>query len=73
VGVLEGVREGLLHHPVGRDLRAAGRPGAALLGELHRLAGLRERIDLLGGEFTAAERPGGGFVVRATIPAGSAA
>ncbi|MFE3037884.1 sensor histidine kinase [Streptomyces canus] len=33
------------------------------------LAGLRERVDILGGEFTAGERTGGGFVVRARIPA----
>ena len=35
------------------------------------LAGLRERVGVLGGEFTADRRPGGGFVVRALIPAGS--
>lgn len=36
------------------------------------LAGLRERVDLLGGDFTAGRRTGGGFLVRARIPAGSA-
>jgi signal transduction histidine kinase len=35
------------------------------------LAGLRDRIDLLGGDFSAGRRPGGGFYVRASIPAGS--
>ncbi|MGW0935039.1 sensor histidine kinase [Streptomyces sp. NPDC002666] len=35
------------------------------------LAGLRERVDVLGGEFSAGPRAGGGFVVRARIPAGS--
>ncbi|GJF35076.1 two-component sensor histidine kinase [Kitasatospora sp. NE20-6] len=35
------------------------------------LAGLRERVDLLGGDFSAGPRPGGGFLVRARIPAGS--
>jgi len=35
------------------------------------LAGLRERVGVLGGEFSADRRPGGGFVVRARIPAGS--
>jgi signal transduction histidine kinase len=35
------------------------------------LAGLRERVDVLGGDFTAAPRTAGGFVVRARIPAGS--
>nr|WSW67123.1 histidine kinase [Streptomyces sp. NBC_00995] len=37
------------------------------------LAGLRERVDILGGEFSAGPRSGGGFVVRARIPAGSSA
>ncbi len=36
------------------------------------LAGLRERVGVLGGEFSAGHRDGGGFVVRARIPAGSA-
>ncbi|MDU0305504.1 two-component sensor histidine kinase, partial [Streptomyces sp. PAL114] len=35
------------------------------------LAGLRERVDVLGGEFDAGPRPGGGFAVRARIPNGS--
>jgi signal transduction histidine kinase len=35
------------------------------------LAGLRERVDALGGEFSADRRASGGFVVRAQIPAGS--
>jgi signal transduction histidine kinase len=35
------------------------------------LAGLRERVDVLGGEFTSGRRDGGGFVVQARIPAGS--
>ncbi|TXS76140.1 sensor histidine kinase [Streptomyces sp. sk2.1] len=32
------------------------------------LAGLRERVDVLGGEFSSGRRTGGGFVVRARIP-----
>ncbi|MEU4511038.1 histidine kinase [Nonomuraea wenchangensis] len=48
---------------------AAGSPGGSGRG----LAGLRERVDALGGEFSAARRAGGGFVVRARIPAGSPA
>ncbi|MER5704724.1 histidine kinase [Micromonospora sp. NPDC002296] len=35
------------------------------------LAGLRERVGVLGGEFSAGQRAGDGFVVRATIPTGS--
>ncbi|WP_443073670.1 sensor histidine kinase [Streptomyces sp. NBC_01429] len=35
------------------------------------LAGLRERVDVLGGDFSAGRGTGGGFVVRARIPAGS--
>ncbi|MFG2584158.1 sensor histidine kinase [Streptomyces malaysiensis] len=46
----------------------AGSPGGSGRG----LAGLRERVDVLGGDFHAGHRTGGGFVVRARIPAGSA-
>ncbi|KNE83942.1 MULTISPECIES: sensor histidine kinase [Streptomyces] len=35
------------------------------------LAGLRERVEVLGGDFSAGPGAGGGFVVRARIPAGS--
>ncbi|GGM57720.1 sensor histidine kinase [Dactylosporangium sucinum] len=34
----------------------------------HGIAGMRERVTLLGGEFAAGPRPGGGFRVAATIP-----
>jgi signal transduction histidine kinase len=34
----------------------------------HGLIGMRERIDLFGGDFRAGPRPGGGFRVDATIP-----
>ena len=46
-------------------------PGKAVGGSGRGLAGLRERVDVLGGEFSADQQPGGGFVVRARIPAGS--
>ncbi|WP_169953019.1 histidine kinase [Microbispora sp. H11081] len=46
----------------------AGSPGGSGQG----LAGLRERVDALGGEFSADRRADGGFVVRARIPVGSA-
>jgi signal transduction histidine kinase len=35
------------------------------------LAGLKERVDMAGGEFSADREPGGHFVVQARIPAGS--
>ncbi|MGH3378932.1 MAG: sensor histidine kinase [Actinoallomurus sp.] len=44
-----------------------GSPGGSGRG----LAGLRERVDALGGEFSADRQAGGGFVVRARIPAGN--
>ena len=34
----------------------------------HGIIGMRERVSLCGGEFSAAPRPGGGFVVRARLP-----
>ncbi|MEU8800552.1 histidine kinase [Spirillospora sp. NPDC048819] len=46
-------------------------PGGSPGGSGRGLAGLRERVDALGGEFSADRRAGGGFVVRARIPAGS--
>jgi signal transduction histidine kinase len=46
--------------------------GAASPGGSGRgLAGLRDRVDVLGGEFSADRQAGGGFVVRARIPSGS--
>ena len=49
----------------------AGAREAAPGGSGRGLAGLRERVDVLGGEFSAGERTGGGFYVRARIPAGT--
>ncbi|MEV0590295.1 sensor histidine kinase [Nonomuraea cavernae] len=45
----------------------AASPGGSGRG----LAGLRDRVYALGGEFSADRRAGGGFVVRARVPAGS--
>ncbi|NKZ04973.1 sensor histidine kinase [Actinomadura latina] len=45
----------------------SGTPGGSGRG----LTGLRDRVDALGGGFSADRRPDGGFVVRARIPAGS--
>ncbi|GHE75480.1 hypothetical protein GCM10017786_00200 [Amycolatopsis deserti] len=49
----------------------AGSPGT-VGGSGRGLAGLGERVGVLGGEFTAGGRDDGGFVVRARIPVGSA-
>ncbi|MDQ7909423.1 histidine kinase [Phytohabitans sp. ZYX-F-186] len=48
-----------------------GSRAAAPGGSGRGLTGLRERVGVLGGDFSAGGRPGGGFVVRARIPAGS--
>ncbi|MFD9069741.1 sensor histidine kinase [Streptomyces lasiicapitis] len=50
-----------------------GSPAAPLAGSGRGLAGLRERVGVLGGDFHAGPRPSGGFLVRARIPAGSPA
>jgi signal transduction histidine kinase len=49
-----------------------GADSARVGGSGRGLAGLRERVDVLGGEFTAGRRDDGEFVVRARIPVGSA-
>ncbi|MCX2948711.1 sensor histidine kinase [Lentzea sp. NEAU-D7] len=48
------------------------RSATAVGGSGRGLAGLRERVDVLGGEFSAGQRDGG-FVVTARIPAGNPA
>ena len=50
-----------------------GRSGTAALAAVsggHGLAGLRERVDLLGGALDAGPTGDGGFVLAATIPVG---
>ncbi|MEU8118742.1 histidine kinase [Spirillospora sp. NPDC049024] len=54
---------------VGTD--ASGSPAASPGGSGRGLAGLRDRVGALGGDFSADPRPDGGFVVRARIPSGS--
>lgn len=48
----------------------SGSPSGAPAGGGRGLLGLRERVDVLGGELVAGPQPGGAFVVRARIPAG---
>jgi signal transduction histidine kinase len=48
----------------------AGGNGRSPGGSGRGLTGLRERVGVLGGQFDARRRPGGGFVVQARIPAG---
>lgn len=45
-------------------------PTAPPGGSGRGLEGLRQRVDVLGGDFSAGRRTGGGFAVRARIPAG---
>ncbi|MEU3329923.1 sensor histidine kinase [Streptomyces albus] len=54
---------------VGTD--GSGTRDAAPGGSGRGLEGLRERVGVLGGDFSAGRRPDGGFLVRARIPAGS--
>lgn len=55
------------------EVGTSGATTSAQVGGSGRgLAGLRERVDVLGGEFSAGQRDGG-FVVRARIPAGNPA
>ncbi|MBU6529526.1 two-component sensor histidine kinase [Streptomyces sp. A108] len=52
---------------------AALRDGGPHMSGGRGLAGLRERVEMLGGEFAAGFRTGGGFRVHAHLPAGCAA
>ncbi|KAB2975549.1 two-component sensor histidine kinase [Streptomyces sp. SS1-1] len=64
------VRHGKREITVEVGTEGTGSRAAAVGGSGRGLAGLRERVDVLGGEFSAGAVAGGGFVVRARIPAG---
>ncbi|MFG3258731.1 sensor histidine kinase [Streptomyces sp. NPDC048172] len=68
VDVRHGERE--ISVEIGTD--GSGARAAFPAGSGRGLAGARERVELLGGDFSAGPRPGGTFVVRARIPAGGA-
>jgi signal transduction histidine kinase len=65
------VRHGEREISVEVSTDGTGSRAAAVGGSGRGLAGLRERVDMLGGDFSAGSAAGGGFVVRARIPAGS--
>lgn len=57
----------------GRSESAASRDGGPQVSGGRGLTGLRERVEMLGGEFAAGRRAEGGFRVHARIPTGGAA
>ncbi|MEU5629902.1 sensor histidine kinase, partial [Streptomyces tendae] len=63
------VRHGEREITVEVSTDGTGSRAAAVGGSGRGLAGLRERVDVLGGDFSAGAVAGGGFVVRARIPA----
>jgi signal transduction histidine kinase len=52
------------------DDGASAAPGAAPADSGHGIIGMRERVALLGGQFEAGRRSGGGFRVAARVPLG---
>ena len=47
-------------------------PGAAGVAGGFGLAGMRERVEAVGGSLTTGDRPDGGFMVAAELPLGTA-
>jgi signal transduction histidine kinase len=65
-----------VHHGEGQttveiSTDGSGSGSASPGGSGRGLAGLRERVKILGGDFSAGAQAGGGFLVRARIPAGN--
>jgi signal transduction histidine kinase len=56
----------------GRGLAATARSGVAVDGSGHGLLGMRERVELWGGELSVGPAPGGGYRVAALLPYGDA-
>jgi signal transduction histidine kinase len=67
------VRHGAREVTVEVSTDGSGSGAASPGGSGRGLDGLRERVGVLGGEFSAGPRPGGGFLVRAGIPAAGTA
>jgi signal transduction histidine kinase len=66
--VVIGHEPGLVRITVGDDGRPPGTPPTGVRGPGHGLLGMRERVAVFGGTFTAGPQPGGGFALRATLP-----
>jgi signal transduction histidine kinase len=63
-----------VHHgdrEIAVEVGTAGAPSTSPGGSGRGLAGLRERVGVLGGDFSADSLDGAGFVVRARIPTGT--
>jgi signal transduction histidine kinase len=54
--------------PVDGTGAAASVPHVDSSGGRHGIEGMRERVEAIGGRFTAGPRPGGGFRVTAALP-----
>lgn len=64
------VRHGKKEITVRIDTDGSGTQVSSTGGSGRGLNGLRERVEVLGGDFSAGERDGGGFAVEARVPVG---
>ena len=64
------VRLSTKNHRIGIEVLDQGQGATILPGTGHGIAGMRERVQLLGGSFEAGPRPDGGFQVVAHLPIG---